>query len=70
MTSKQDTKILELASKNTDITAIDIHWKMKKWKVNISVRTIQKRLSEGGGKYMTKLSKPLLTKKHQENQLK
>ena len=66
-TPKQDAKILELANKNTDITTVDIHQEMKKRKVDVSVRTIQKRLSEGGGKYMAKLSKPLLTRRHQEN---
>src|SRR6185437_1467300 len=53
-----------------NVTAIEIQQKIEKWNVSISVRTIQKRLREGGAKYIAKLSKPLLTEKHKEKRLK
>jgi transposase len=68
-TPKQDEKIIELAQKQTNATATDIQREMKKRNVNVSVDTIQRRLREGGGKYMAKLSKPLLTDAHKEKRL-
>ena len=69
-TPRQDAKILKLASDKENVTAVEIQQEMEKQNVSISVRTIQKHLREGGAKYMAKLSKPLLTEKHKEKQLK
>lgn len=68
-TAKQDLKIVELAKKEIDMTAVDIQREMKKRKVDLSVDTIQRRLREGEGKYMAKLSKPLLTDNHKIKRL-
>ena len=69
-TPRQDAKILKLASDKENVTAVEIQQEMGKRNVSVSVRTIQKRLREGGAKYMAKLSKPLLTEKHKEKRLK
>jgi len=68
-TPKQDEKIIELATKQTNATAADIQHGMEKRNVNVSLKTIQRRLHEGEGKYMAKLSKPLLTDLHKEKRL-
>jgi transposase len=68
-TRRQDKQIVELAEKKDDITASEIQWEMKKRDVDVSVRTIQRRLGESGGRYFGKLSKPLIGEKHREKRL-
>jgi transposase len=68
-TPKEDNKIVELAKKKDDITADEIKQEMKKRKIEISRDTIRRRLHESEGKYMAKLSKPLLGEAHKEKRL-
>ena len=61
--------IIELAKKLTNITATNIQYKMKKRKRDISEDTILRCLHEDEGKYIVKLSKPLLTSIHMKKWL-
>jgi transposase len=65
-TSKQDQVIVQIAEKKTDPSTIEIQKQIKKRKIEVSLSTINRRLHEFGGKYMNKLSKPLLTEKQME----
>lgn len=68
-TSRQDNVIVKLAKEENDITSYKIQQEVKKRKIEVSVRTINRRLKEAGGKYSNKLIKPLLTEKHQQKRL-
>lgn len=68
-TQKEDKRILKLAKENEDITAPEIRRELLKQNVDIHVRTIQRRLGEGGARYYGKLAKPLLGEKHRKKRL-
>ena len=61
--------MIELAEKDSDINIIEIKQEMKKRKLEVSESTIRRRFYEYQGKYLHKLSKPLLTDKHRKNRL-
>ena len=67
--SIQDKKIVELAKKKYNITSTEIQQKLKKEHVEISARTIRRRLVESGGKFINEISKSLLTEKHRIKRL-
>ena len=66
---KTDSKIVSIAQKERDIVSDQISKKMKKEGVDISARTIRRRLRESGGSYGPPLMKPLLTEDHREKRL-
>jgi transposase len=65
-TIKQDDKILNIAVNNETVTSHEIQGKMEEKGVNISARTVRRRLKEAGGKYNLPILKPLLSDKHQK----
>ena len=69
-TKAQDKRIVKLAMKKHDITSTEIQQKLEKQGVNISSRTIRRRLGESGGKFVKETSKPLLSEKHRASRLK
>lgn len=68
-TAKQDEQIVNIAKKEHDITSAQIQQNMEQRGVEISGRTIRRRLHEAGGKYTNAISKPLLKEKHRGNRL-
>jgi transposase len=69
-TQKQDKKIVSVAERQTFVTSRDITNRLAKTGVNVSERTVRRRLNEAGAKYNQPLSKPLLTEGHREKRLK
>jgi transposase len=69
-TQEQDQRIVSLAEQQTFVTAQDIANQLERERVVVSERTVQRRLNEAGAKYNRPMSKPLLTKHHQERRLK
>lgn len=69
-TAKQDQQVIALAEQQTFITSQGIANKLNKKGVEISQRTVRRRLNEAGAKYNQPLSKPLLTDNHREKRLK
>ena len=67
---KQDQRILSLAEEQTFVTARDVAHRMKRKRVEISERTVRRRLKEAGAKYNRPIAKSLLTERHRENRLK
>src|ERR1043165_1125236 len=55
--------------KEHDITSNEIQQNLEKQGVEISSRTIRRRLSESGGKYSKEILKPLLSEKHRVKRL-
>lgn len=68
-TTKQDEQIVKMAEKEHDITSSEIQQKLEKQGVEITSRTVRRRLVEAGGKYSQELPKPLLSEKHQIKRL-
>jgi transposase len=68
-TKAQDKRIVRLAMKKHDITAGEIQKKLEKQGVEISSRTVRRRLGESGGKFLKEIQKPLLSEKHQAKRL-
>jgi transposase len=68
-TAKQDKQITKMAKMENSITSIQIQRNMEKRGVNISARTIRRRLREAGGKYTNAITKPLLTENHRKKRL-
>jgi transposase len=68
-TAKQDKRITAMAEKEHNITATQIQKKMEERNVEISARTVRRRLHEAGGKYTNEILKPLLTDDHQRKRL-
>ena len=60
-TNAQDKRIVKMATKKNDITSTEIQRKLEKQGVEVSSRTIRRRLGESGGKFMKEISKPLLS---------
>jgi hypothetical protein len=60
---------VDLAAESMDVTSETIKEELQKKNVNVSSRTVQRRLNEAGFKYMKPLSKPLLTEEHQQRRL-
>ena len=69
-TPKQDQQVIALAEKETFVTSQDITNRLNKKGLDISQRTVRRRLNEAGAKYNRPLSKPLLTENHREKRLK
>ncbi|CAF1258371.1 unnamed protein product [Didymodactylos carnosus] len=69
-TPKQDQRIVSLAEEQTFVTIQDVAHQMKRKRVEISERTVRRRLKEAGAKYNRPLAKPLLTERRRENRLK
>jgi len=65
-TEKQDAKIVALATRDENATAPKIQKQMEDKGIDVSERTVRRRLHEAGGKYNLPLSKPLLSEKHQK----
>ncbi|CAB4383710.1 unnamed protein product [Rhizophagus irregularis] len=60
---------------NKDLTdeqkpGTEIQQKLEKQGVNVSSRTVRRRLGESGGKFVKETFKPLLSEKHRANRLK
>ncbi len=68
-TKAQDKRIVKMAMKKHNITASEIQRELKKQGVEVSSRTIRRRLGESGGKFVKEVSKPLLSEKHRANRL-
>src|SRR5215470_18790718 len=68
-TAKQDAKIVDLAKSDENATSYGIQQEMENRGVEISARTVRRRLHEAGGTYSKPLCKPLLTEKHQMQRL-
>lgn len=68
-TAKEDEKIVALATKDENATSSKIQQKMEEKGVEISARTIRRRLQEAKGKYSRPILKPLLTEKHRHQRL-
>lgn len=66
---KVDQEIVSRASQQTFVTSRAIQNQLKRQHVEISDRTVRRRLSEAGAKFGLPMSKPLLTDQHQENRL-
>src|SRR3954471_11881246 len=66
-TKAQDKRIVKLAKKKHNITSTEIQKELKKQGVEVSSRTIRRRLGESGGKFVKEVSKPLLSEKHRAN---
>ena len=69
-TPKQDQQVVALAEQQTFVTCQDITNQLNKKGVEISQRTVRRRLNEAGTKYNQPLSKPLLIENHREKRLK
>jgi transposase len=69
-TPKQDKTIVSLANRETFATSRDIQNRLKRKRVDISPRTIQRRFNEAGAKFSPLMFKPLLTEDHRKNRLK
>lgn len=67
--AKEDEKIVALATKDENATSSKIQQKMEEKGVEISARTIRRRLQEAKGKYSRPILKPLLTEKHRHQRL-
>lgn len=68
-TAKQDERIVKMAKTEHNITSTKIQGIMEKKGVDISARTIRRRLHESGGKYTNEISKPLLSENHRKKRL-
>jgi Transposase len=69
-TSEQDQQVVALVEQQMFVTSEDIMKQLNKKGVEISQRTVRRRLNEAGAKYNKPLSKPLLTDNHREKRLK
>lgn len=67
--AKQDDKIVKMAEKEHNITAIQIQEKMEERGVGLSVETVRRRLRKSGGKFSNEISKPLLKEDHRKKRL-
>lgn len=68
-TAKDDKKIVKLAKKDDNATSFTIQQEMSRGGVEVSARTIRRRLREAGGKYNQPIRKPLLSDGHMEKRL-
>ena len=70
-TSQQDEVIIDSVRHDVDegITSEKIQEQVLNENIDVSARTIRRRLGEAGFKYMKPLSKPLLTEHHQRKRL-
>lgn len=68
-TEMQDKRIVKLGMKEHNITSNEIQQNLEKQGVEVSSRTIRRRLSESGGKYSREILKPLLSEKHRVKRL-
>jgi transposase len=70
-TRQQDEIMIDLVREDIDegLTSEKIHGQLMNENINVSDRTVRRRLSEAGFKYMKPLSKPLLTERHQRKRL-
>jgi transposase len=64
--AKQDDKIVKMAEKEHNITAIQIQEKMEERGVGLSVETVRRRLRKSRGKFSNEISKPLLKEDHRK----
>ena len=67
---KEDERIVKIAKRNHDVTSIEIQRELEKRGVEISDRTIRRRLNDAGGKFVKETQKPLLSERHRSNRLK
>lgn len=68
-TDKEDTFILSIATKPAVHTSTDIQKILEERRVNLSTRTIQRRLCDAQWRYSNPLLKPLLTEDHRQKRL-
>ena len=68
-TEKSDKFLIELFENDDELSLSEAQRKMKRRKVNISTKTISRRLKETGMKFISSIYKPLLTLQHQEKRL-
>lgn len=68
-TEKEDKMIISIASRDENLNSNEINKRMKRKGVEISDRTVRRRLHESAGRWTHPTSKPLLTEKHRKNQL-
>lgn len=68
-TTRQDKQIVQLAVKDVNATSSKIQYKMEGKGVDISARTVRRRLREAEGKYTKPMLKPLLSTRHQRQRL-
>lgn len=68
-TKAQDKRIVKMAKKKHNITSTEIQKELEKQGIEVSSRTIRRRLGEFGGKFVREIQKPLLSEKHRANRL-
>jgi hypothetical protein len=68
-TVAQDKKIAKWAEEEYNITANEIQQRLESLNIDVSVRTVRRRIGAAGGKYYGELQKPLLTEKHRKKRL-
>ncbi|CAF3816941.1 unnamed protein product [Rotaria sp. Silwood1] len=68
-TSSEDEMILNEIEENEDATSVSIARGLKRKKVEISSRTVRRRLKVAGYRFSAPLSKPLLTTLHKQRRL-
>ena len=68
-TTRQDERIVMMAEKEHSITSDEIQQKLEEKGVEISSRTVRRRLVEAGGKYSQEIPKPLLSEEHRSKRL-
>ncbi|CAF2098812.1 unnamed protein product, partial [Rotaria magnacalcarata] len=65
----QDNLIVSTALNIDEATSQTVERQVRSHKVNVSERTVRRRLREAGLQYLSPLSKPLLSLKHQQDRL-
>lgn len=68
-TVKEDKVILSLHEAHPQHSSFTLHKVLKKKNIQVSSRTITRRLHEVGKKFLPPISKPLLSKKHRKKRL-
>ncbi|CAF3404354.1 unnamed protein product [Rotaria sp. Silwood2] len=68
-TAEEDEMILNEVEENDHPTSVSIARGLKRKKVEVSYRTVHRRLKAAGYQFSTPLSKPLLTMKHKQRRL-
>jgi transposase len=68
-TTEQDQMMVDMALAEIDATSKTIRQELQNNKVNVSNRTVRRRLKNAGLKYSKPLSKPLLSEHHRQQRL-
>ncbi|CAF2880261.1 unnamed protein product [Rotaria sp. Silwood2] len=69
-TAEEDEMIITELEESDYPTSVSISHSLKRKKVEISSRSVRRRLKEAGYQYYAPLSKPLLTMQHKKRRLK